>query len=216
MAKFLLVDNSKILEWVGRFLGPAPRDYDIRLIHVIRDPRGWYSSERRRTPGYYKDLIPRWYDTNIRIREFVEKSGHPYITVFYDEIATNPISEFRNIFNFCGIKFHLSSLKYWRFPHHGFAANGATSPVLADERFKYRPAHFLTGDDAFYKLNNRKLFVDARWKRDLNDQEVHGITNDPAAIALLSTYNRTLAADGIGRMRLDSLVSKHLGGIRQI
>lgn len=44
--KQFLVDSSKRIIWADRFIASRSR-LKVHLIHLIRDSRGWYASERR-------------------------------------------------------------------------------------------------------------------------------------------------------------------------
>ena len=193
--KPVLVDNSKMLEWTERFLGG--KEYDIRLVHVVKDPRNWLASMQRRNLGDRAGLLRMWHDANAEIRAFAQRAGCPTMTVFYDELAANPVSGYRRLFAFCDLPFEASALEYWNVPHHGFAANGASSAMLADGRLGPPPSHFATGDDAFYAARTRRLFVDDRWKRDLGEADAAAVASDPLIAALLARFGRRLTAAGL-------------------
>lgn len=195
--KHLLIDNSKVTHWTAEFTCDATI-YDIRLIHLIRDPRGWFASQRRRRPEVCcSDVMHVWRDTNVKIFDFAKTVGTPYRTVFYDDIASNPIANFRKLYQFCGLKFEQESLRYWNFTHHGFAANGATSTFLTHHVGREKVSHFLTGDDEFYERHNKQLFYDDRWRRELTAEEIHGISNDPDIKDVLRTFGKEMTSSGI-------------------
>src|SRR5690242_13841588 len=97
------------------------------------------------------------------IAEFIRRSGVPFTTIFYDEIATNP-KAFDRLFRFLGLSPQRSALNYWTKEHHGFAANGASSLLL---RSLPQP-RFTTGDDAFYSSIGPGNFYDQRWIQGLS------------------------------------------------
>lgn len=192
----VLIDNSKQLAWTERFIADG-RGYEVRLIHVIKDPRNWLLSTRRRIPSHCDELIGAWHDTNTQIRAFTKRVDCASLTVFYDELAADQASGFRRLFEFCGMRFDIASLSYWDFRHHGFAANGASSAILADKRLGDPPVHFATGDDAFYARHTRTMFVDCRWKKDLGDEDIYRISRDPRVTDLLAELGRHLTPDGL-------------------
>jgi hypothetical protein len=195
-----LIDISKRVEWACGFLAPDS-PFGIRLIHLIRDPRGWVASQRRRQPSApLPGLLKEWLDENVRIRDFLELNA-PFKTVFYEELAAEPHSEFTNLCEFIGFPFEQGSLKYWERVHHGYAANGATSLFLPSQLGGSRLTHFVTGDDSYYETQGRTSFVDVRWKQELSEAEILSITEDPEVAALLSHYDRLLSPHGLQRLR---------------
>lgn len=195
----VLVDNSKMIDWAARFIGADGGDA-VRLIHVVKDPRNWLCSKRRRAAQPTADMIRLWHATNAQFQAFTLSAGCPSMTVFYDELAADPLGGFCRLFAFCGLTFDESALSYWNFPHHGFAANGASSAILADARLGPPPPHFATGDDGFYAAHDRQLFADLRWKRALGAEEIAAIAADRDVADLLADFGRRLTPDGLARL----------------
>jgi Sulfotransferase family len=196
-----LIDVSKSIEWTQRFLDDG-RGYDVRLVHLVKDPRNWFASVRRRNPGRPADLLAMWCETNAKLRAFIARAGCPSTTVFYDELAADPVAGFRKLFAFCTMTFEPAALRYWEVAHHGFAANGASAPLLANAELGPPPAHFATGDDAFYAANMKTLFADTRWKTDLGPAELAEIAHDRRTVALLAALGRRLAPHGLAKLGL--------------
>ena len=175
--KQVLVDSSKRTVWTEQFIAPDAR-FKAHLIHLIRDPRGWYASERRRRESNRNGMIGEWVDENLRIGKFVQSTNVPSTTVFYDELASSPTSGFQQVCGEIGCLFEPSALRYWEKAHHGFAANGASSPLLRSLPNISELRNFVTGDDAFYAINDRKSFVDQRWKEQLSEADALAISGD--------------------------------------
>ena len=197
--KSLLVDNSKRPEWAKNFI-TTDGSYGLRLIHLIRDPRGWYASERRRKEASLSELLADWVEENRNLRDFLEQSGVPGKTVFYDELAASPTPGFTDLCSFLGRPFEPRSLKYWEKPHHGFAANGASSLFLKGAPQASRLTTFVTGDDAYYAKQGHGLFTDERWKQQLNADDLRSIKMNNNVTQLLALYGRTLAPEGLARL----------------
>lgn len=193
----VVIDISKRVYWAERYT--TSDRYRVRLIHLIRDPRGWYESQRRREHSSIEDLIGGWHVENSHIESFIAASGLPSVTVFYDELAARPRVEIRKVVNFLGLPFESDALCYWTKAHHGFAANGASSPLL--NRFEHAGeiSTFVTGADDFYRQHGTTLFVDERWKTDLQAEEKRLIESDQRVVSLLGAHNRVLLPDGIAR-----------------
>lgn len=193
-----LIDSSKRVSWARHFVSRNCA-YNIRLVQVIRDPRGWYASAKRRHPGSLDELVADWCNENVGIRAFLESTSVPSTTVFYDELAESPESEFEILCDFLGFRFEPASLRYWEKPHHALAANGASYSLLSGAPNTTSLNHFITADDPFYQAQCRKLFHDTRWKSQLTASEISSIISHAGVGALLGQYSRSLSRDGIRR-----------------
>jgi hypothetical protein len=197
--KQILVDTSKTIVWAKQFIAPDSR-FRAHLIHLIRDPRGWYASERRRRQASQDGMIGEWLAENLRIREFLRSSSVPSTTVFYDELASSPTSGFEKLCTEIGCPFGPSALRYWERAHHGFAANGASSSLLGSLPNISELRNFITGDDVFYATNDRKSFVDQRWKEQLSEADTLAISEDSRVEAFLKLYDRVLTPGTLHRL----------------
>lgn len=195
--KTVLVDSSKVIPWVARALDHA-HDHDVRLIHLVRDPRGWLASKRRRNPdASHAAMMPGWLEINNEIREFAGTTAHPCQTVLYEDLADRPANGFRTLFRFCGMTFRRSALAYWNFEHHGFAGNGATGATLPGDVVRERIPHFVPLDEGFYETHRRLQFVDERWRRELPEAELDGILNNDAVQGFMRSIDRPLTRSGV-------------------
>jgi len=194
--KPVLIDISKLCAWSQRHM-QGDHTFQPVLIHLIRDPRSWMASMLRRDIQPVDAFMRLWCETNTQIHAFVQHSGCRSATVFYDELAADPVREFRRLFAVCGLPFERSALEYWHAEHHGFAANGASSAIFAGHRLGPPPPHFRTADDAFYATHDRTMFVDRRWLHDLGAGDIARISADPEIGTLLAKFGRRLTPDGI-------------------
>ncbi len=195
----VLVDNSKRRAWAAKFLGGA-NDIDVALIHLIKDPRSWLASVQRRHPGTVGDQIGDWYTKNAAIRDFVAAANCPAVRVVYDELAQDQEAGFRRLFRFLGLRFDPAALQYWKRTHHGFAANGASLPILAHADGP-PPAHFRTGDDDFYAAHTATQFVDRRWQQQLSAADLAVVAGDERVAAMMAHFDRRLTPDGLAKRR---------------
>lgn len=194
--KQVLIDSSKRTFWAERFIAPDSH-FKVHLIHLIRDPRGWYASEHRRRTGDRVEMIGEWVRENLHIRNFLQLNNVPSTTVFYEDLARSPVYAFQQLCDDIGCSFEPSALRYWEKAHHGFAANGASSSLLSCAPNISRLGNFVTGDDPFYSHNDRKLFVDTRWKSLLSEADALAITEDSRVGAFLNLYDCVLTADAL-------------------
>ncbi len=193
--KPVLVDTSKSVEWAENF---CKGQFDTRLIHLLRDPRGYYSSQRRRVPVQAWDsLIPHWIEENARIATFLAASRLPHKVAIYDQLAQNPSAAFGQLFEFLDLAPESSALRYWEKAHHAFAGNGASSLMLGDFPESRTKSIFITGDDSFYSEQGKRNFHDIRWIQNLSAEEKTTIENNAEVVRLLKDYGFTMSADGL-------------------
>lgn len=189
--KPLIVDCSKNKDWTDRFLGQ--KSFDIKLIYLIREPRGWYASQKKRHNWTLNEAIKKWIASNNFIQTYVKemfsKHGIEHFTVFYDDLARWPEKSFGPLFEGLGLAFNERSLDYWNFEHHGPAGNGPAFNLFGS----FANAQVTTGDDAFYKENLYKQYYDIRWKSELTSEEIANIEKDPGVISRLESLDRTWA-----------------------
>ena len=186
MKKPILIDSSKYLDWTSQFLDQTR--YPIQVIHLIRDPRGWFASERRRTPMSVEAAMQRWLGANRYLKDYMQSHGLPCFTGFYDELAIQPEVYFPPLCGFLGMTFDKAALQYWNYEHHGLGGNGAAFNVIG----KYGKAVIITGDDSFYKMHAGRPFYDTRWPGQLSSDERAAIERSTEVRQLLQQYGRDL------------------------
>lgn len=187
----VLVDNSKLVEWTRLFIGRD--DVECRIVHAVKDPRGWLASVRRRATVPLAAGLAHWVGENRVFRDFSLNNAIPTLTVAYDRLALAPRWRFRPVFSFCGIPYDAAALRYWEHEHHGFAANGASAAILGG----VAPAHYRTGDEAFYRTHRRTQFRDDRWRRELTADEDAAIRADGPTRELLASLGFRLSGSGM-------------------
>ena len=192
----LVIDSSKRLEWARQFVARNSL-FSAHLIHIIRDPRGWYESEHRRRSESRDEMIEGWVRENLEIRNFTKSAGANSTTVFYDELAASPESGLKRICDDLNRPYESESLLYWRKAHHAFAANGAAWPLLNGAPKASTLSHFISGDDGFYQSKGGTSFVDRRWKEALTETDEFAIRDNSKVAQFLSLYNRVLTAESI-------------------
>jgi hypothetical protein len=193
----ILIDNSKRIDWAETFVGMA--DLECRFVHVVRDPRGWVASTKRRGEGDLDGARASWVAENAAFTTAAQRAGVRAITVCYDLLALRPASSWRRLFRFCGLRFDPRALRYWEAEHHGFAANGASDAVVKAAGGA-PPGHFATGDDGFYASRSQRDFHDDRWRDSLSDVEQDAVRCDPGVARLLAQTGYRLTRTGIRRL----------------
>ena len=126
--KRVIVDSSKDLGWTQRFQNSA--NMEMRIVHLVRDPRGFFASVKRRGWTDLSAALALWSKQNREFRDFNTSSRIPSVVVGYDVLANAPKAEFQRLYAFCGMRFTGNCLSYWTVEHHGFAANGASDAIV--------------------------------------------------------------------------------------
>jgi hypothetical protein len=180
----ILIDSSKRLDWAAHFVRD-PR-FQVKIIHLLRDPRGWFASERRRTPMSVPAAIRRWIRSNRQITDFIASYRLASHTAFYDDLAVDLERYFEPLCEFIGIPFETDALEYWNFDHHGPGGNGPAMNVTGESP----RASIITGDDDFYRASFHRNFYDTRWLSQLNSIERTNIEQSPLIQRELAHHNR--------------------------
>ena len=182
----VLVDATKHPRWCNEFLGRD--DLDVRIIHLVRHPAGVIEGNGRRdTHRSYDDLLAEWETTNAFIEAFTARCGVPHLLTSYEQLTDEPERAFPRLCTFLGGAFEPDTLRYWKTPHHGLGANGASSLYL---RGRSRTV-YVTGDDRYYDaLASTPTCADTRWKERLPAAVVQHALTSPYAAALARRLGR--------------------------
>ena len=71
--KRVVVDSSKDVGWIQSFRTDDAAD--IRLVHLVRDPRGFFASAKRRVQDDLDQVMSKWCKENEDFRDFIAASG---------------------------------------------------------------------------------------------------------------------------------------------
>ena len=189
--KRILIDNSKNKAWTER--GVQQGQFKVKIIHLLRDPRGWFASQRRREPMNAAAGVERWLKINRAVIDFT-RSMFPQdyrnrmYSVFYEDLVLAPAACFPPLCSFIGTSFTSDALRYWEFDHHGPAGNGAAFSLLTD----HASAEMTTGDDEFYRKNAKTQFLDTRWHSQLSQEEIDQFVASKELEEFLKMYGKTL------------------------
>ena len=195
--KRVLVDTSKRPQWTNQFL--RLEGIHKRSIFLIRDPRGYCCSRRKRQPDRpLQEILRDWVAKNTKLWRFLcqHQNRLPFTVLTYHELVSDSESALACLCRWLGLAFDPSMVRYWEPEHHALAGNGAVS---------FFSKRFSTPDADYYRRHWRKPFVDLRWKKELPagflDQTVH----DPEVRRLLEEVGLEFAEDGlVPRSKLNS------------
>ena len=195
----ILIDASKKPDWCANFV--HDERYEIKLLHLIRDPRAlarrWtlrskeLGRERRerikrcrthplRTPQFlFGDMLPvyiyKWIDQNREILRFTRKSNRPVKVVTYKELAGNQDATLADICSWIGVPYEPQQKQYWEFEHHG------------TQKREYE----------WVKQQGGATFVDLRWNEFLTEEQQKKITGNKSILRLLEQLHLRFSDDGL-------------------
>ena len=114
----LLVDSSKGLDRLAALL--AAGVFDVRCIHLVRDPRGVAHSHRRRGRSWI-EASRRWISAEMRTRRLLAERSH--LRVRYEDLTQEPEPTLTRIMGWLGLPFESAQLDWTRHAHHNIAGN---------------------------------------------------------------------------------------------
>lgn len=150
----VIVDSSKLPAY-GRLLRSVP-DLDVRVVHLIRDPRAVaYSWQRlkeqpdRGTPGFMQQRSPlstavMWTITNGTARRLLQSSPDRFVEVRYEDFAAKPRESVGRILALVG-------------------AQGAALPFIGERDLHLSANHSVAGNPDRLDARIVTIRTDAEW-----------------------------------------------------
>jgi hypothetical protein len=195
----ILIDTSKKPKWFKHFVNDER--YDIKLLHLIRDPRAlarrWLMrfkelnrGPRERIKQCRKDplraplflfgdllsvCIYKWCTQNKEIAEFVSQSGRPSKLITYRNLAFDQDSTLAEVCQWMGVEYELGQKEYWNFVHHG------------TQKHEYE----------WVKRQGGAQFFDLRWKDFLTPKQQEKIIGNKSVNRLLDDLGLEFSDDGL-------------------
>jgi hypothetical protein len=191
----LLSDCSKQIDWCERVLPTS--SFDVRFIHLVRDPRGWFFSEQRREAMSLEQGLARWSSHFHTTQAYLQQTGQPHLLISYDELCLKPAQGLEKLSTFLGLRYGPEHYQTWSKPHHGLGGNGAAYNNLAE----IAPDAVNSADPTFYAQRRGTVFYDQRWLQSALAPDLKGMTTDPRARAIME-------ASGFSMEQ----ISEYLGG----
>ena len=197
-----LIDCSKDMNWIEEIIQnhePIESNITFKIIHLVREPRGWISSERRRakTMTIHKG-IERWKNHFYSTSDRINTIGANFMRITYEELLLCKETALQKLSNFIGFPQHADQYQYWSREHHGFGGNGAAYNNLA----RFSDGTCNTGDDYFYKKNHEKDFYDLRWEKENDRHYLNNLFQDKSVQDILLKC-------GISCKDIDEALSKY-------
>jgi hypothetical protein len=146
--------NSKSVEWlvdasksVYRLMWLAGSDrFNLRVIHLMKDPRAFAHSMSRRKSGLRRALSAmratiRWQAQNRQFDALIRNHLRPEqaLRLRYEELASNPVGTMESICQWVGIPFDPDIPARFREGNHGIAGNPSraeSKPIQLDDRWR--------------------------------------------------------------------------------
>jgi len=74
-------------------------ELDLRITHLLRDPRGWCNSRRKNFKEPVDQTAHRWAEENSRISQIISRIPSRNITLRYEEFCENPQAAMKQIWS---------------------------------------------------------------------------------------------------------------------
>lgn len=179
-----LVDNSKHLDWLEELIACGACDlFSMRVIHLIRDPRGWITSVTGRNPQIsVAALLSQWKQKTIEQKARLAMLDLPTLRISYDMACLDSERVLEKLSAFVGVRYDLENLRYWEREHHAMAGNGAAINVLSNGKG-------FTWDREYYTTRLGKVFYDDRWKRRMDSNQLSVVAGDFEAAGLMQDFD---------------------------
>jgi hypothetical protein len=196
----LLIDTSKKTEWAIKFINNQA-DYDIKVIHLMRDPRAlmrrWknkYTSllsqlnQRRKMLKVFPEktlklifssqnniYLFKWLNQNQEIIDFTKQYSLDTKTITYHDLTLNPEKELSKLMSWLDTNYEASQLKYWEFEHHG------------TQKRQYD----------WVKKQQTTSHVDLRWKEELTPNQSETVFNSSEFNTFIESQNLAQIENGL-------------------
>lgn len=154
----LIVDGSKYPAEAAALLGR--RDLDVRVLHIVRDPRATALSYRR-AKQYIDPMSPArssgyWNAFNLASELVGATAGGRYLRVRHEDLCARPADVLADVLRFAGLD--------------------DEPPVDARGRVRLGGNHTVTGNPDRLRQGITEIRPDERWRTELAPRDLAGVT----------------------------------------
>lgn len=167
----LFVDGSKSWRRAAVLTRALQPEADIKIVHLVRDPRGFALSRQRHGGAPLRESGWLWSDLHGRMESL--QALAPYFPLRYEDLCSDPETELARLFEFLQI--------------------GPESVVTAP---RYAEKHHLIGNNMLRTFDGR-IELDTRWRAEMSVAEQRTVLDCAGEFARRMGYDdRGLAANG--------------------
>ena len=160
----VIIDSTKTIYWISSMLRlqELKKEFDIYLLHLVRDGRAVLNSYLKRRKNTSVEYISKLWLKRVTNNEkfFKDFSRGNKIQLAYEKLATTPQETIQDICNFLGINFMPEMLNYWQYEHHIISGNRETKSLV--EKYQSQP-------EASYKSQDLCIKLDLSWQTSLTE-----------------------------------------------
>lgn len=154
-----IIESSKR---TSRFERLVEAGFDVRPIHILREPHGVVASHLRKGRDW---RAPCWSYARHAVRTRRLLAGRDFLRIRYEALATRPEETIRNTMAWLGLDFEPEQLRFRSAVHHQLAGNrmrhSGDDSIRLDERWKTELTAHQQRMISFYTLPARMLFHDS-------------------------------------------------------
>ena len=145
----LFVDGSKSWRRAAVLTRALQPEADIKIVHLVRDPRGFALSRRGHGGAPLRESGWLWADLHARMESL--RGLSPYLSMRYEDLCSDPEAELLRLFDFLQI---------------------APEPIVTAP--KYPAKHHLIGNNMLRTFDGQ-VKLDTRWRTELTGAEQHTV-----------------------------------------
>ncbi len=149
-----VVDSSKNPAYLY-FLMQLP-NVDVRMVHIVRDPRGsafsWRSDKAGFTPHGVAETARSWAARNSMLAMLGSRLGDGYLRVRYEDFVADPTDTLGRICELMG-------------------RTDRAFPFVEGDRIELGPNHLVYGNPDRFRVGPAHLQVDDRWRQMMPDRD---------------------------------------------
>jgi hypothetical protein len=162
----LFVDGSKSWRRAGVLTRALQGEADIKIVHLVRDPRGFALSRRTHVGARLPESAWLWSDLHGRMQSL--QALAPYLLMRYEDLCADPEAELQKLFDFLQLP----------------AEHVVTAP-------RYPEKHHLIGNNMLRSFDG-EVKLDTRWREELNVAEQRTVWDSAGEFAERMGYDATL------------------------